>query len=90
MRGLSFFVMYSALKKFSCCSDGDGKAFLQKDRLLAFDRDFATRTKILDDQEDYQAPTTWMTEEEKEEVEAKQHEYLESLKRPKQMLKLDL
>jgi hypothetical protein len=70
------------------CSDGSGKAFLQKDRLLQFDRDFARRTEVFDDQEDYQAPSTWMTEEEKKEAEENQLKQLESLKRPKQTLNL--
>ena len=71
-----------------CCSDGDGKPFLQKERLLRFDRDFARRTEVFDDQADYQAPSTWMTEEEKEEAEENQLKHLESLKRSKQTLKL--
>ncbi len=69
-------------------SDGNGKAFLQKERLLRFDRDFARRTQIFDDQADYQAPSTWMTEEEKKEAEENQRKHLESLKRPKQRLNL--
>jgi len=68
--------------------DGDGKAFLQKERLLRFDRDFARRTEVFDDQADYQAPSTWMTEEEEKEAEENQLKHLESLKRPKQTLKL--
>jgi len=67
---------------------GNGKAFLQKERLLRFDRDFARRTKVFDDQADYQAPSTWMTEDEKKEAEENQLRHLESLKRPKQMLKI--
>jgi len=68
--------------------DGIGTAFLRKERLLRFDRDFARRTQILDDQADYQAPSTWMTEEEKKEAEENQQKHLESLKRPKQVLNL--
>jgi hypothetical protein len=71
-----------------CFSDGDGKAFLQKERLLRFDRDFARRTEVFDDQADYQAPSTWMTEEEEKEAEENKLKHLESLKRPKQTLKL--
>mmetsp|Transcript_1136 Transcript_1136/g.1847 ORF Transcript_1136/g.1847 Transcript_1136/m.1847 type:complete len:315 (-) Transcript_1136:50-994(-) len=43
------------------------KAWLHKERLLRFDRDFAQRTVVLDDQEDYYANTTsnWLTEDEK-------------------------
>ena len=69
-------------------SDGNGTAFLRKERLLRFDRDFARRTQIFDDQADYQAPSTWMTEEEKKEAEENQQKHLESLKRPKQVLNL--
>jgi hypothetical protein len=57
--------------------------------LLRFDKDFARRTQIFDDQEDYQAPTTtWMTEEEEQQSEEKQANTLQALKRPKQTLNL--
>mmetsp|Transcript_6061 Transcript_6061/g.12468 ORF Transcript_6061/g.12468 Transcript_6061/m.12468 type:complete len:306 (-) Transcript_6061:179-1096(-) len=68
--------------------DGNGKAFQQKERLLRFDRDFARRTQVFDDQADYQVPSTWMTEEEKKEAEENQQKHLESLRRPKQRLNL--
>ena len=83
-RNLSYF----RTMRIAYFSDGNGKAFLQKERLLRFDRDFARRTKVFDDQADYQAPSTWMTEEEKKEAEENQLRHLESLKRPKQILKL--
>lgn len=66
--------------------DGDGKAFLQKERLLRFDRDFARRTEVFDDQADYQTPSAWMTEEEKDEADENQLKHLESLRRSKQTL----
>mmetsp|Transcript_24207 Transcript_24207/g.57261 ORF Transcript_24207/g.57261 Transcript_24207/m.57261 type:complete len:330 (+) Transcript_24207:72-1061(+) len=68
----------------------DDKAWIQKERLLRFDREFARRTEIFDDQADYQNPTTWMSEEERQEAEEKQREHLESMKRPKQTLNLDI
>ncbi|VEU38497.1 unnamed protein product [Pseudo-nitzschia multistriata] len=69
---------------------GSGKAFQQKERLLRFDRDFARRTEVFDDQADYQGPATWMTEEEQKEAEANEQKHLETLKRPKQKLSLVL
>lgn len=66
----------------------NGKAYLQKERLLRFDREFARRTEVFDDQADYQGPSTWMTEEEQQEAEDNQQKHLESLKRPKQTIKL--
>ena len=81
-------ILFIFLLRVTGCSDGNGKAFLQKERLLRFDRDFARRTQIFDDQADYQAPSTWMTEEEKKEAEENQLKHLESLKRPKQRLNL--
>lgn len=68
-------------------NDND-KAWVQKERLLRFDKDFARRTEIFDDQEDYQAPTTWMTAEEEQQSEDKQSQKLQALKRPKQSLNL--
>mmetsp|Transcript_3266 Transcript_3266/g.7053 ORF Transcript_3266/g.7053 Transcript_3266/m.7053 type:complete len:317 (-) Transcript_3266:283-1233(-) len=69
---------------------GNEKAYQQKERLLRFDRDFARRTEVFDDQADYQGPTTWMTQEEQEEAEENQQKNLESLKRPKQTFNLDI
>ena len=70
------------------CSNDNDKAWVQKERLLRFDKDFARRTEIFDDQEDYQAPTTWMTAEEEQQSEDKQSQKLQALKRPKQSLNL--
>jgi len=67
-------------------SEGDDKASIQKNRLLRFDREFARRTEIIDDQSDYQTPSTWMSEDERQEAEENQQKQLESLKRPKQTL----
>ena len=49
------------------------EAWLHKERLLRFDREFARRTVILDDQEDFYAnsTSTWLTEEEKQEAQGK-------------------
>ena len=49
------------------------EAWLHKERLLRFDREFARRTVILDDQEDFYAnsTSTWLTEEEKHEAQGK-------------------
>jgi len=66
--------------------EGDDKASIQKNRLLRFDREFARRTEIIDDQSDYQTPSTWMSEDERQEAEENQQKQLESLKRPKQTL----
>eukprot|EP00536_Pseudo-nitzschia_multiseries_P017529 jgi/Psemu1/225415/e_gw1.1607.6.1 len=60
------------------------KAYQQKERLLRFDRDFARRTEVFDDQADYQGPGTWMTEDEQHEAEENQQKHLDSLKRPGQ------
>lgn len=69
-------------------SHGSDRAWMQKERLLRFDREFARRTEIFDDQADYQAPSTWMTEEERQEAEENLSRQMEALKRPKQTLNL--
>mmetsp|Transcript_16795 Transcript_16795/g.46096 ORF Transcript_16795/g.46096 Transcript_16795/m.46096 type:complete len:87 (+) Transcript_16795:3593-3853(+) len=68
---------------FGVCSNvgRNDRAYQQKERLLRFDRDFARRTEVFDDQADYQGPGTWMTEDEKKEAEENQQRHLESLKR---------
>lgn len=68
----------------------DDPNWVQKERLLRFDREFARRTQIFDDQADYQGPTTWMTEDEKAQAEENQKRQAEALKRPKQVLNLVL
>jgi hypothetical protein len=66
------------------------KAWIQKERLLRFDREFARRTEIFDDQADYQNPTTWMSEEERQEADENKRKHLERMKRPKQTLNLNI
>jgi hypothetical protein len=56
--------------------------------LLRFDREFARRTEIFDDQADYQAPSTWMTVDERQQAEENQTRQIEALKRQKQTLNL--
>lgn len=69
-------------------SNGNEASWVQKERLLRFDREFARRTQIFDDQADFQAPATWMSEEERIEAEEKQNDRVESLQRQKQTLSL--
>ena len=71
-------------------SHSDDPNWVLKEKLLGFDRDFARRTQIFDDQADYQGPATWMTEDEKEKAEDNQKRQQEALKRPKQVLNLAL
>jgi hypothetical protein len=71
-------------------SHNNEASWVQKERLLRFDRDFARRTQIFDDQADFQAPATWTTEEERAQAEEKQNDRIESLKRPKQTLSLSI
>ena len=62
------------------------KAWEHKERLLRFDRDFARRTVILDDQADF-FTTNWLTEEERIAAEEKQAQQKEKLRtREKQTL----
>jgi hypothetical protein len=67
--------------------NGEGsKAWEHKERLLRFDRDFARRTVVLDDQADF-FTTNWLTEEEKRAAEEKQAHQKEKLRtREKQTL----
>lgn len=50
--------------------EGSGEAWRHKERLLRYDRDFARRTVVLDDQEDYfnNQTSTWLTEDERTEA----------------------
>lgn len=84
----NFVVRFTNLPTYG--SHSNDKNWLQKERLLRFDREFARRTQIFDDQADYQGPTTWMTEEEKAQAEENQKRQQEALKRPKQVLNLAL
>jgi hypothetical protein len=64
------------------------KAWEHKERLLRFDRDFARRTVVLDDQADFfTSNKSWLTEEERIVAEEKQAEQMEKLRtRAKQTL----
>jgi hypothetical protein len=63
------------------------KAWEHKERLLHFDRDFARRTVVLDDQADYFISNrTWLTDEEKAKAEEKDAQQQEKLRREKQKL----
>jgi len=71
----------------------DKQAWLHKERLLSFDRQFARRTKIWDDQEDYYASSssTWLSTEEQAAVGQKEEERNSEMhQRKKQTLELVL
>jgi hypothetical protein len=83
---VSFEVGYIGANKISSHSYSS-KAWEHKERLLRFDRDFARRTVVLDDQADFfTSNRTWLTDEEKAKVEAKEAQQQENLKRGKQKL----
>ena len=71
-------------------SKGNSKSWVQKERLLRFDREFARRTQIFDDQADFQSPSTWMTDQERMDAEERELNRIEEMKRPKQMLSLSI
>lgn len=71
-------------------ANSNDESWVQKERLLRFDREFARRTKIFDDQADFQGPASWMSEEERAAAEQKQLERLEEMRRPKQILNLNI
>ena len=58
--------------------------------MLRFDREFARRTEVFDDQADYKGSSTWMTAEERDKAEENEQKQLDSLKRPKQLLNIAL
>ena len=66
------------------------EADAHKERLLRFDREFARRMVVVDDQEDhYSGNGTWLTEEEKEDVTAKEEARFQDMHtRKKQVLNL--
>jgi hypothetical protein len=67
------------------------KAWLHKERLLRFDREFARRTVVLDDQEDYYSSTasSWLTKDEQREVQEREDERNKQLhERRKQEMKI--
>ena len=67
-------------------------AWQHKERLLRFDREFARRTVVLDDQADYfrNQTSTWLTQEEQEEAFELESERQQKMHaRQKQKLNLD-
>jgi len=60
----------------------------RKERLLRFDREFARRTEIIDDQGDYQGPSMWMNDKERADAEENQAQRLDALKRPPRVMNL--
>lgn len=57
------------------------RAYAQKDKLLMFDREHAKRTQVHDAQSDYYESSTWLTEEEKREIDEKQRKKKEKRER---------
>lgn len=82
---VSLLLLYPSIRSSRNSND---KAWIQKERLLRFDREFARRTQIFDDQADYQQHTSWLTEEERKEAEDQDEDRLQSLRRPKQTMNL--
>ena len=69
------------------------EAWEQKERLLQYDREFAQRTIILDDQADYYNRTTsnWLNEQEQQEAQQLEQERTNAIQtRPRPIMKLDL
>jgi hypothetical protein len=68
-------------------SSADAAAWKHKERLLRYDREFAQRTVILDDQVDYyrNQTSTWLTDEEKADAAAKEEERQDQVHKRKQM-----
>jgi hypothetical protein len=59
-------------------------AWRHKERLLLYDREFASRTKVFDDQADYyRKESAWLTEDERLEAEKRerQHQEEEAMRR---------
>lgn len=56
-------------------------AYKQKDKLLTFDKENAKRTKVNDAQGDYYETSTWLTAEEKAQIDEKERRRLEKYKR---------
>lgn len=61
-------------------SEGLIRAYELKDKLLVFDRENAKRTHVHDAQGDYYESTTWLTEEEKQAIDAREEERRSKLK----------
>ena len=63
------------------------KAQQHKERLLQFDREFARRTVVLDDQSDYYSSQNWLSEDEKREADERESQHVRDLHtRKKQQL----
>jgi activating signal cointegrator 1 len=64
-------------------------AWRHKERLLRYDRDFAARTTVFDDQADYYSQdSAWLTAEERERAEQQEREKREELLRKRMQLNL--
>ena len=71
----------------------NNEAWEQKERLLQYDREFAQRTIILDDQADYYNRTTssWLNEQEQQEAQKQEQERANAIqKRPPSKMVLDI
>lgn len=69
------------------------RAYELKDKLLQFDRETAKRTQVLDAQSDYYTSSTWLSDEEKAAIDAKERirmQAVQRLNRPAEQLELDL
>ncbi len=74
-------------------TSNDNEAWEQKERLLQYDREFAQRTVILDDQADYynRATSNWLNESEQRQAQQQEQERTATLQtRPKPKMILDL
>ena len=78
--------LYTYLMHYSHDND---KAWQQKERLLRFDRDFARRTQIIDDQADFQG-TEWLSAEEEKKVKEQHEQQRLASRRPRQTLSINL
>ena len=64
-------------------------AWRHKERLLRYDRDFAARTTVFDDQADYYSQdSAWLTAEERDRAEQQEREKQEELLRKRMQLNL--
>ena len=89
---LHFLGYKSCTKKIQCIlHSAQTKAWQHKERLLRYDRESAERTVIYDDQADYYSNQTssWLTEEEQIDAEAKDEQQRTDLhQRKKQVLNI--
>lgn len=72
--------------------DGMIKAILHKERLLDFDRNSASRTKVYDSQSDYYSSSTsnWLTETEQKEAALKEEERVKEIHSIRHVLELNI